>query len=47
MAFSASAWAKVTLIAAACTLSEAVSPHTWDNAAMQIIPSALAYVGEE
>lgn len=34
---------KVALIAAACTFSEALSPHGWDNAAMQIVPSALAY----
>ncbi len=43
MLFPASPWAKVALIAAACTFSEAVCPHGWDNAAMQIVPSALAY----
>ncbi len=36
------AWGKVVLIAAACAVSEALSPHGWDNATMQILPSALA-----
>jgi phytol kinase len=34
---------KALVIAAACTLAEAVSPHGWDNATMQIIPTALAW----
>jgi hypothetical protein len=32
---------KLLAIAAACTLAEALSSHGWDNATMQIIPSAL------
>ena len=36
--------AKILAIAAACTVVEAVSPHGWDNAAMQIVPTALAWV---
>ena len=35
---------KVLLIAAACTLAEAVSPHGWDNATMQIVPTALVWM---
>jgi phytol kinase len=35
---------KVLGIAAASTLVEAVSPHGWDNATMQILPTALAWV---
>ena len=35
---------KVLVIAAASTLIEAVSPHGWDNATMQIVPTALAWV---
>jgi len=35
---------KVLVIAAACTLTEAVSPHGWDNATMQILPTALVWV---
>ena len=35
---------KVLLIAAACTLAEAVSPHGWDNATMQIVPTALVRI---
>ncbi len=33
----------VPAIAIACTLVEAVSPHGWDNATMQLVPAALAY----
>ncbi len=35
---------KVLLIAAASTLVEAVSPHGWDNATMQIVPAGLVWV---
>ena len=35
---------KLLLIAAACTLVEAGSPHGWDNATMQIAPSAMVWV---
>jgi phytol kinase len=34
----------VIVIAAASALVEAVSPHGWDNATMQIVPTALAWV---
>jgi phytol kinase len=34
---------KVLVMAAACTLAEAVSPHGWDNATMQILPTALVW----
>ena len=34
---------KTLVIAAAATLAEAVSPHGWDNATMQIVPTALAW----
>jgi len=34
---------KVLVIAAASTLVEAASPHGWDNATMQIVPTALAW----
>ena len=34
---------KVLVIAAACALAEAVSPHGWDNATMQILPTALVW----
>jgi len=35
---------KVLVIAAACTLVEAVSPHGWDNATMQLVPTALVWI---
>jgi phytol kinase len=34
---------KIIVIAAACTIAEALSPHGWDNATMQLIPSALVW----
>jgi phytol kinase len=34
---------RVLAIAAASTLVEAVSPHGWDNATMQIVPTALVW----
>jgi phytol kinase len=34
----------VAAIALASTLTEAISPHGWDNLTMQLIPSFLAYV---
>lgn len=37
--FSASTAFYIFLIAIACALTEAVSPHGWDNATMQLIPS--------
>jgi phytol kinase len=36
------AWAVVPLIALLSTVLEAVSPHGWDNAVLQIVPSFLA-----
>jgi len=35
--------AKIIIIAAACATAEALSPHGWDNAIMQLIPSALVW----
>ncbi len=35
---------EVLVIAIASTLVEAVSPHGWDNATMQIVPTALAWL---
>ena len=34
---------RLLAIAAASALAEAISPHGWDNATMQVIPSALAW----
>jgi phytol kinase len=34
---------KIIVIAAACATVEALSPHGWDNATMQLIPSALVW----
>jgi phytol kinase len=44
IAVTAAAAPKVLAIAAACTLAEAFSPHGWDNATMQIVPTALVYL---
>ena len=33
---------KLAAIAALATLAEALSPHGWDNATMQVVPAALA-----
>jgi hypothetical protein len=35
-------FAAIALIALACAFVEAISPHGWDNATMQIVPSWLA-----
>jgi len=35
---------KILAIAAIAALTEAVSPHGWDNATMQVVPSALAWL---
>jgi phytol kinase len=43
ISFGASGPSKVLVIAAASTLVEAVSPHGWDNATMQIVPTAMAW----
>ncbi|MCP4110233.1 MAG: hypothetical protein GY749_32715 [Desulfobacteraceae bacterium] len=32
----------IPLLAAACMITEGISPHGWDNATMQIVPSLLA-----
>lgn len=34
---------KMLVIAAVCTIVEAVSPHGWDNATMQLVPTALVW----
>jgi phytol kinase len=36
------AWGSILLIAAASTLVEALSPHGWDNASLQLTPAVLA-----
>jgi len=41
IAFSSLGVCKILVIAAACAAAEALSPHGWDNATMQIIPAAL------
>lgn len=35
---------KIVAIAGAAALAEAVSPHGWDNATMQIVPTALVWL---
>ncbi len=35
---------KILAIAAASALAEAVSPHGWDNATMQVVPTALVWL---
>lgn len=35
---------KIIAIAGAAALAEAVSPHGWDNATMQVIPTALVWI---
>lgn len=37
-----SAW-QLPLLALGCAVTEAVSPHGWDNATMQVIPTAMAW----
>ena len=34
---------KLFFIAGLCTLAEALSPHGWDNATMQVVPTALVW----
>jgi len=40
---SQDAWFKLPLLGLACSLVEAASPHGWDNATLQIVPTALAH----
>jgi phytol kinase len=35
---------KLLVIAGASTLAEAISPHGWDNATMQVVPTALVWL---
>ena len=35
---------KLFVIAGASTLAEAISPHGWDNATMQVVPSAFVWL---
>jgi phytol kinase len=35
---------KILLIAGAAALAEAISPHGWDNATMQVVPTALVWL---
>lgn len=44
LVWSTTLLALLPALAIACTLLEAVSPHGWDNATMQIVPSFLAAV---
>ena len=37
-------WMAIPLMAAVCTLVEAVSPHGWDNTLLQLVPAALVTV---
>ena len=41
--FSSFGLAKIIVIALVCTIAEAVSPHGWDNATLQIIPCTLVW----
>jgi phytol kinase len=41
-AWTPSTWLLVPCLALICTGVEAISPHGWDNATMQVIPSLLA-----
>ncbi len=41
--FPALGLAKILVIALTCTIAEAISPHGWDNATLQIIPCALVW----
>jgi len=34
---------KLGIIAAASALAEGLSPHGWDNATMQVVPSAMVW----
>lgn len=42
LAFTGRSLFAIPLIGCACTLTEAVTPHGWDNAALQIVPSVMA-----
>jgi phytol kinase len=44
IAFFSLGLVKVLAIAFVCTITEAVSPHGWDNAALQIVPCALVWM---
>jgi phytol kinase len=35
---------KLFVIAGASTLAEAISPHGWDNATLQVVPTALVWI---
>lgn len=35
---------RIVVIALACTLVEALAPHGWDNATMQVVPTALVWM---
>ncbi len=41
--FSPLGLVKIIVIALVCTIAEAVSPHGWDNATLQIIPCTLVW----
>ena len=44
LAYSWRAVYAVPIIALVCALAEAVSPHGWDNATMQLVPAFLVHV---
>jgi phytol kinase len=44
VAHHAVGFTKILILAAVCATVEALSPHGWDNATMQVIPSALVWV---
>lgn len=44
LGFSARSLLAIPILAAGSTLLEAISPHGWDNATMQIVPAYLARV---
>ncbi|MDX9862793.1 MAG: hypothetical protein RBS99_17940, partial [Rhodospirillales bacterium] len=44
LALGSFGWIKIAAIALLSALTEAVSPHGWDNATMQVVPTALAWL---
>ncbi len=44
LALGALGWYKIAAIAVISALTEAISPHGWDNATMQVVPTALAWL---
>jgi phytol kinase len=42
--FTPRSFAALPVVAAACALVEAASPHGWDNLTMQLVPALMAFV---